>query len=212
MPPRGRTAERRVEHVAGELELDPPRAEVGGQALARERHQRRRQVDRHHVGAAPRASTASAPVPQPASSMRGRAGRPAASRAAWRACGRGRRAPWRGCGRPARPRSAAPRPARPCGRSRLDLAAALLVRRRHGPPSDISRIPAGRRCRGPSSARRSAGRAQPTARGQAHVFASAPPRARASRSISNSVDFFRRLRGSRRGRGSAPAASGRSSR
>ena len=112
-------AERRVEHVAdAEVDRGRRRDRAGRRSRARSTSVGDRSIA---TTSAPRraASTASAPVPQPASSTRRAAqvGRqPGQQRAAHR--GRGRRARWRGCGRPARRRSAAPRPRPRCGRSR----------------------------------------------------------------------------------------------
>ena len=183
-------AERRVQHVA-DPELDLAGAESAGDALAR----RGRPASAR--GRWPRPRRRAAP-PRPRgrrcrSPHRGcarRAGPPAARTAGWRASRRGRPARWRGCGRPARPRSAATRPRPRCGRSRSELAAAGSRRWR----SCISRTPAGRRCRGPSSACASAARCRPRGWRRGADTRSAPPRARASGSISNSVDFFSRLR------------------
>ena len=91
----------------------------------------------------------------------------AATTAACRASRRGRRGRWRGCGRPEHPRSAAPRHRPRCGRNRSRARHAVRGRLR----SDISRTPADRRFRGPSSTcRATARRAGPELGGEAHVF------------------------------------------
>ena len=115
-------AKGRVQHVA-DAELDVP-CQVAGQALAGQADQRRRQVDRDDLGAAPRR------LDREARRCRSRHRAGAAPRRSSRqpveqgarASGRGRRGRWRGCGRRVRPRSAATRPRRRCGRSRSAAA------------------------------------------------------------------------------------------
>ena len=123
-------AERRIEHVAG-----PEVDRAWQDCAARVRAARAISVGERSIATtcAPRraASTASAPVPQPASSTRApvqivRQPRRVASRASRRALP----APSRGCGRAARRRSAASTPRQPCDRNRFRSRRAARCRRR----------------------------------------------------------------------------------
>ena len=182
-------AERGVEHVA-DAKLDAAGAEVAGRrsraspirvgerSIATTCGAAPRRLDRERAGAAAGVEHARAAqvLRQPAT-------------AACRASRRGRRARWRGCGRPARPTSAAPRPRPRCGRSRFQAGAAARVvgrsRSASVEPQQIEDVAVLQRLAASGSVP-----AQSWRRGA--CIRSAPPRAPASRSISNSVDFFRR--------------------